>query len=52
MTILLLFLFSVYGDDHLGILLGHFKGILEEANIDLTEAELEWTALKKELYDE
>ena len=52
MTILLLFLFSVYGDDHLGILLCHFKGILEEANIDLTEAELEWTALKKELYDE
>ena len=52
MSILLLFPFSVYGDDYLGVLLGHFKGILKEANIDLTEAKLEWTAMKNELYDE
>ena len=42
----------MYGDDDLVVILEHYKGTLEEANVDPAETELEWTALKKELYDE
>ena len=34
------------------VLLDHYKGLLEDANVDVAEAEMEFTALKKELFDE
>ena len=44
--------FTDYGDDDLLVLLDHFKDTLEHHGVDVAEAELEWTALKKVLHDE
>ena len=45
-------LFSAFGDDELQTLIGHFSPTLQTAGVNLEEAELEWTLMKKEVYDE
>ena len=44
--------FSAFGDEELQVLIGHFSSILQRAGVNSEEAELEWTLLKKEVYDE
>ena len=42
--------FSGYGDDDVTVILDHYKAVLQANGVDVSEAELEWNMLKKEIY--
>lgn len=42
-------IFEDYGDDDLKTILAHFKDVLADSGIDVAEAEMEWTILKKDI---
>jgi hypothetical protein len=47
-----LYIFGEFGDKDLQVLLDHFNDpVLNNAAIDVAEAEVEWTMMKKEICD-
>lgn len=52
MLVLYFFLaISVFGDQDLSVLLSHYEPLLKAVDVSTDDAEIEWTLLKKGVYD-